>query len=123
MKRDERLYEFVQILRDGKLHTAAELAERLGVSARTVWRDMAMMAATGLPVTGERGLGYIMRAPLMLPPMVLTPEEFEALTAGLRHISENMPEHARAARSLHYKLRTLLPQADAGAEDLSEFDL
>lgn len=117
MKRDQRLYEFVQILRDGKLHTAAELAARLGVSQRTVWRDMAMMAATGLPVTGERGLGYIMRAPLMLPPMVLTPEEVEALGAGLRHIEANDPLLARAARNLSYKIATLLPQADLGEED------
>ena len=45
MKRDARLYDIVQVLRDGRLHTAAELAKRLGVSTRTIWRDMAMMAA------------------------------------------------------------------------------
>ena len=56
MKRDARLYDLIQILRDGKLHTAAELAARLGVSPRTIWRDMAMAAETGLPVTGS-GLG------------------------------------------------------------------
>ena len=57
MKRDARLYDIVQSLRDGRLHTAAELGQRLGVSTRTIWRDMEMLAATGLPVTGERGLG------------------------------------------------------------------
>ncbi len=111
MKRDDRLFDLVQILRDGRLHTAQELAERLGVSTRTVWRDMAVMAATGLPVEGERGLGYILRSPLVLPPTVLTPDELEALAQGLRHVEGNVPELARAAKSLLYKIRTLLPQA------------
>lgn len=111
MKRDARLYDIVQILRDGKLHTAEELALRLGVSTRTVWRDMAMMAATGLPVTGERGLGYLLRSPLMLPPTVLTPDEVEALATGLRHVEANDPALSRAAKNLLYKISTLLPQA------------
>ena len=88
MKRDARLYDIVQALRDGRLHTAAELAGRLGVSTRTIWRDMEMLAATGLPVEGERGLGYILRSPLMLPPTMLTPEELEALVEGLRHVGQ-----------------------------------
>ncbi|MFE3839542.1 helix-turn-helix transcriptional regulator [Pseudogemmobacter sonorensis] len=117
MKRDDRLYDLIRILRDGRLHTAAELAEKLGVSVRTVWRDMAMMAATGLPVTGERGLGYILRAPLMLPPTVLTQDEVEALATGLRHVEAEHPALSRAAKSLLYKVSTLLPQADLKAED------
>lgn len=111
MSRDNRLFDLVQILRDGRLHTAAEMAGRLGVSERTIWRDMAMMAATGLPVSGERGLGYILRAPLMLPPTMLTQDELEALVAGLRHVEAQDPARARAARALLYKISTLLPQA------------
>ncbi|MBP9183982.1 MAG: HTH domain-containing protein [Fuscovulum sp.] len=111
MKRDQRLYDLIQILRDGKLHTAADLAGRLGVSVRTIWRDMAMAAATGLPVTGERGLGYILRSPLLLPPTMLTPDEIDALAAGLRHVEATDPARARAARSLLAKVATLLPQA------------
>ncbi|WP_112308919.1 helix-turn-helix transcriptional regulator [Pseudogemmobacter bohemicus] len=117
MKRDARLYDLVQILRDGKLHTAEELAASLGVSTRTVWRDMAMMAATGLPVTGERGLGYILRSPLMLPPTVLTPDELEALASGLRHVEAHDPALSRAARTLLYKISTLLPQAGIDPEE------
>lgn len=109
MNRDQRLYELVQRLRDGRLHTAQELALALGVSTRTIWRDMAVLASTGLPVEGERGLGYILRAPLLLPPMVLTPEELEALLAALETAAAT-PE-GRAARSLLYKITTLLPQA------------
>ncbi len=116
MKRDARLYDIVQSLRDGRLHTAAELAARLGVSTRTIWRDMEMLAATGLPVEGARGLGYLLRAPLMLPPTMLTPEELEALVEGLRHVGLDGNPRARAAKSLLYKIATLLPQSGIEAE-------
>lgn len=112
MKRDERLHDLVQILSDGRLYTASELARRCEVSTRTIWRDMTMLAATGLPVTGERGLGYILRAPLMLPPTVLTVEELEALAAGLRHVETQDPALAQAATSLLYKISLLLPQVN-----------
>jgi len=119
MTRDERLYELIQRMRDGRLHTAASLARGLGVSTRTIWRDMAMMAETGLPVEGERGLGYILRSPLMLPPTMLTPDELEALVEGLRHVDVEGNPRARAARSLLFKVATLLPQAgiEMGAKD------
>jgi len=112
MKRDQRLYDLVQLMRDGKLRTAAELAQVMGVSTRTIWRDMAIMAETGLPVEGERGMGYILRAPLVLPPTVLTPEELEALVEALSAMAD-APAHPRSkpARSLLYKIATLLPQA------------
>lgn len=116
MKRDARLYDIVQVLRDGRLHTASELAERLGVSSRTIWRDMEILAASGLPVTGERGLGYILRSPLVLPPTMLTPEELEALVEGLRHVGQDGNPRAKAARSLLYKVATLLPQSGIEAE-------
>jgi predicted DNA-binding transcriptional regulator YafY len=116
MKRDARLYDIVQSLRDGRLHTANELAQRLGVSTRTIWRDMEMLAATGLPVTGERGLGYMLRSPLVLPPTMLTPEELEALVEGLRHVGRDENPRARAARSLLYKIATLLPQSGIEVE-------
>ena len=116
MKRDARLYDIVQKLRDGRLHTAAELAVLLGVSTRTIWRDMDMLAATGLPVTGGRGLGYILRSPLMLPPTMLTPEELEALAEGLRHVAQDGNPLAKAAKSLLYKVATLLPQSGLEAD-------
>lgn len=116
MKRDARLYDIVQELRDGRLHTAAELAQRLGVSTRTIWRDMEMLAASGMPVTGERGLGYMLRSPLVLPPTMLTPDELEALVEGLRHVGQDGNPKAKAARSLLYKVATLLPQSGIEAE-------
>lgn len=118
MKRDQRIYDIVQLMRDGRLRTAAELARAMGVSTRTIWRDMAIMAQTGLPVEGERGVGYMLREPLVLPPTVLTADELAALEEALRGLARQ-PHHprARAARSLLYKVATLLPQAgiDPGA--------
>lgn len=116
MKRDARLYDIVQELRDGRLHTAAELAARLGVSTRTIWRDMEILAASGMPVTGERGLGYMLRSPLVLPPTMLTPDELEALVEGLRHVGQEGNPRAKAAKSLLYKVATLLPQSGIEAE-------
>lgn len=116
MRRSDRLFDLIQILRDGKLHRAVDLAQALSVSTRTIWRDMEMLAATGLPVTGERGLGYILRSPLMLPPTMLTPDELEALVEGLRHVGEEGNPRSRAARSLLYKIATLLPQSGIGTD-------
>jgi predicted DNA-binding transcriptional regulator YafY len=123
MKRDARLYDIVQVLRDGRLHTASELALRLGVSTRTIWRDMEMLALTGLSVSGERGLGYILRSPLVLPPTMLTPEELEALVEGLRHVGQEGNPRAKAARSLLYKVATLLPQSGIEADGQGQRDI
>jgi predicted DNA-binding transcriptional regulator YafY len=118
MRRDERMMRLISRLKDGGLHKAAELAEETGVSVRTIWRDMADLAASGVPVAGERGLGYILRAPLVLPPTLITQDEHDALVEGLNLVLgvEGHPR-ARAARSLLRKVATLLPQA--GAEDVS----
>ncbi|SDX23446.1 helix-turn-helix transcriptional regulator [Roseicitreum antarcticum] len=117
MKRDERLYALVQILRDGKLRTAQELARAMGVSTRTIWRDMAIMAQTGLPIEGERGLGYVLRAPLVLPPVMLTADELAALMGALGAVAEDDAHpQARPARSLLNKVLVLLPQAGVAPE-------
>ena len=110
MTRDERIYALMRILRDGRVHTAAALARALGVSTRTIWRDMGVMAASGLPVEGERGMGYVLRGPVVLPPLVLAQEELEALASGLRRVAAEPGPQGRAARSLLAKLATVMPQ-------------
>jgi predicted DNA-binding transcriptional regulator YafY len=102
-------------LKDGGLHRAQALASETGVSVRTIWRDMADLAASGVPVAGERGLGYILRAPLVLPPTLITQDEHDALVEGLHMVlaADGHPR-ARAARSLLRKVATLLPQAGLG---------
>ena len=66
MPRSDRLFDLIQILRDGRLHRAADLAQAVGVSVRSIWRDMAVLSASGMPVEGERGVGAILRAPITL---------------------------------------------------------
>jgi predicted DNA-binding transcriptional regulator YafY len=110
MRRTDRLFDLIQILRDGRLHTAQEMAERLEVSTRTLWRDMATLIASGLPVEGERGVGYILREPVTLPPLTLTPDEVQALALGLQLVTRGAdPSLTRAAESLQGKIAAVLP--------------
>lgn len=110
MRRTDRLFELIQILRDGRLHTARDMADRLEVSTRTIWRDMATLIASGLPVEGERGVGYILREPVTLPPLTLTEEEVQALTLGLQLVTRGAdPSLTRAAESLLGKVTAVLP--------------
>ena len=119
MRRSDRLFDLIQILRDGRLHRAADLAQRLAVSERTIWRDMATLMASGLAVEGERGMGYILRQPMTLPPMILTPPEREALRLGLRLVSEGADDGlARAARSLAEKISSVTPSPVEDPQDL-----
>jgi predicted DNA-binding transcriptional regulator YafY len=110
MRRTDRLFELIQILRDGRLHTARDMADRLEVSTRTLWRDMATLIASGLPVEGERGVGYILREPITMPPLTLTADEVQALTLGLKLVSRGAdPSLTRAAESLLGKVSAVLP--------------
>ena len=110
MRRTDRLFDLIQILRDGRLHRASELAQSMGVSDRTVWRDMATLMASGMPVEGERGVGYILRAPITLPPMMLSATELEVLRQGLRLVAASDDAvFARAARGLAAKIASVTP--------------
>ncbi len=110
MRRTDRLFDLIQILRDGRLHTARAMAEALEVSTRTIWRDMGTLIASGLPVEGERGVGYALREPITLPPLTLTPDEVQALTLGLQLVSAGAdPSQTRAATSLRAKIAAVVP--------------
>jgi predicted DNA-binding transcriptional regulator YafY len=118
MRRTDRLFDLIQILRDGRLHTARDMADRLEVSTRTLWRDMATLIASGLPVEGERGVGYILREPITLPPLTLTEDETEALGLALRLLSDGAdPGMAGAAARLSAKIMAALPASRAGRAD------
>ena len=111
MRRTDRLFELIQILRDGRLHRGKDLAERLNISLRTLYRDMDTLIASGIPVEGERGLGYMMTAPITLPPLNLTLTELEALHLGLAVVTKAAdPELQRAAKTLSDKVDAVLPE-------------
>ncbi|NNL72194.1 MAG: YafY family transcriptional regulator [Silicimonas sp.] len=111
MRRTDRLFDLIQILRDGRLHRGKDLAGRLKISLRTLYRDMDTLIASGIPVEGERGLGYVMTAPITLPPLNLTLTELEALHLGLTVVAKAAdPELKRAAEALSAKVDAVLPE-------------
>lgn len=111
MPRATRLAQLQSLLTDGATHRAADLAARLGVSERTIFRDMDTLRLSGVPVEGRRGAGYRAEAPLTLPPMAISETELEALHLGLAVISQaDDPELAPAAAALADRLDALLPE-------------
>ncbi len=117
MPRSDRLFDMIQLLRDGRLHRAAEIAKALGVSERTIWRDMATLMASGMPIEGERGVGYVLRVPQTLPPLMLHAGELEALRRGLHLVAEGEDAAlARAARGLAAKIAAVVPAPIADGE-------
>jgi len=110
MRRADRLFQIVQHLRGGRLVTANQLAEKLEVSERTIYRDIADLIGTGVPVDGEAGVGYLMRDGFDLPPLMFTRDEIVALVAGARLIrawgGTNMAE---AAEEALVKINSVLP--------------
>ncbi|TFW31991.1 YafY family transcriptional regulator [Massilia horti] len=90
--------------------TAAALAERLGVSERTIYRDIQTLAQLGAPVEGEAGVGYLLRAGFFLPPLMFNADELEALVLGARWVRrQGDPALAGAAASALAKIATATP--------------
>src|ERR1700744_5264313 len=84
MRRADRLFRIVQMLRSGRPKTARALAERLQVSDRSIYRDVRNLQLSGQPIEGEAGVGYTLRREFDLPPLMFTPEELTALVLGAR---------------------------------------
>jgi predicted DNA-binding transcriptional regulator YafY len=123
MRRADRLFQIVQLIRGRRLSTAAFLAGRLEVSERTVYRDVADLVAQGVPIEGEAGVGYRMRAGFDLPPMMFTRLEAQALVAAVRIARERLDlalaAHAGDAMA---KILAVLPLASrAAAESLAVY--
>lgn len=111
MRRADRLFQIVQHLRGGRLVTARMLGERLEVSERTIYRDIADLQSTGVPIDGEAGVGYIMREGFELPPLMFTRDEIVALVAGARMVRAfGGAAMARAAEEALIKISTVLPE-------------
>lgn len=122
MRRTDRLFDIIQILRDGKLHRAQDIADRLEVSVRTIYRDMDTLVASGVPVEGERGVGYMVREQITLPPLNLTTAELEALNLGMAIVAEAAdPDLKAAAESLAEKIDAVLPTQVVAEADRWKF--
>ena len=112
MRRADRLFQIIQLLRRRRRPiTAAVLAERLGVSKRTIYRDVADLLATGVPIRGEAGVGYALSRTYDLPPLMFTQDELEALALGSQVVQAWAdPDLAGAAESAIGKVRSVLPE-------------
>ncbi|KJC61835.1 DeoR faimly transcriptional regulator [Bradyrhizobium sp. LTSPM299] len=113
MRRADRLFEIIQILRRKKQATrAADLAARLEVSERTIYRDISDMVSRGVPIDGAPGVGYILRPGFDLPPLMFNENEIEALLLGARIVqSWADPELAAAAAGAMDKVAAVSPAA------------
>ncbi|MBX3622980.1 MAG: HTH domain-containing protein [Rhizobacter sp.] len=87
MRRAERLFQLVQLIRGRRLSTARFLAGRLEVSERTVYRDVADLQAQGVPIEGEAGVGCRMRSGFDLPPLMFSHDEARALVAAVQPLA------------------------------------
>ena len=111
MRRTERLFQIIQILRSARSPiTGRQLADELEISLRTLYRDMAELTAQRVPITGEAGMGYVLDEGYDMPPLMLTADELEAAVLGAAMVSAQAdPSLARAARDLVSKLSEAIP--------------
>jgi len=110
MRRADRLFRIVQMLRSGRLKTARALAERLQVSERTIYRDVRDLQLAGQLIEGEAGVGYTLRREFDLPPLMFTPQELTALVLGARLVQAwGGAESAAAANSALARIEAVLP--------------
>lgn len=111
MSRAERLLQLMQVLRRHRHPvTGATLAGALGISVRTLYRDIGSLQAQGARIDAEPGLGYVLRPGFMLPPLMFSDEEIAALALGARWVAGHAdPSLGAAARNLMAKVAAVLP--------------
>lgn len=111
MRRADRLFRLVQLLRVRRFATGEQLAAELDVSKRTVYRDMHDLEASGVPIRGEAGVGYQLERGFDLPPLTFSGDELEGLVLGARIVATwGDPELARAVGSAMTKIEAVVPE-------------
>ncbi|MDX5592979.1 YafY family protein [Pseudovibrio sp. SPO723] len=112
MRKVDRLFEIIQLLRGQRLRTAEFIAGELGVSVRTVYRDIQALIASGIPIEGARGVGYLIQQPIELPPLHFTALELKAIQLGLDMARAAADaEIAKAAQEAAIKVADALPSS------------
>ncbi|PBC08120.1 YafY family protein [Mesorhizobium sp. WSM3859] len=111
MSRSERLLDLIQILRRHRRPVSGRtLADEMGVSIRTLYRDIATLQGQGAPIDGEAGLGYVLKPGFMLPPLMFTDEEIEAIVLGSRWVAKQPDKRlATSAADALAKIAAVLP--------------
>lgn len=121
MSRTERLLDLIQLLRRHRYPVSgAKLAEELGISLRTLYRDIAMLQAQGAQIEGEAGVGYVLRPGFVLPPLMFSEEEIEAIVLGSRWVADRADTQLqRAAQNALAKIAAVLPMELRGQLEAS----
>jgi len=111
LARSERLLDLLQTLRRYRRPVSgATLAAELGVSIRTLYRDIASLQSQGADIAGEPGIGYVLKPGFMLPPLMFSEDEIEALVLGTSWVADRADEHlGSAARNALAKISAILP--------------
>jgi predicted DNA-binding transcriptional regulator YafY len=112
MRRADRLFQIIQILRrTTQPVTAAALAEELEVSKRTVYRDVSDMIGQRVPIEGSAGFGYLLASEYDMPPLMLTPDEIEAVVLGAQWVAGHSDKVlSNAARDVVAKIASVVPE-------------
>lgn len=111
MRPADRLFQIVLLLGRGRVVTASALAAKLEVSERTIYRDIANLMASGVPVDGEAGVGYRLHRGYQIPPMMFDQNELQALIFGAQ-VAKRWGDHqmASAAERILDKVDAVLPE-------------
>lgn len=110
MRRADRLFQIIQLLRRRNVATAGWLAGELEVSERTVYRDIRDLMLSGVPIEGEAGVGYVLRRGFDLPPLMFTDAEIEAMVLGARVVTSwGDAGLAKAAADALARVESVLP--------------
>lgn len=111
MGRADRLFQIAQYLRGRRLTTARQLADWLAVSERTIYRDIRDLSLSGVPVEGEAGVGYRVKAGFDLQPLMFSPDEIDALVIGMRMVQAwGSPQLAASSIAALAKITLALPK-------------
>jgi predicted DNA-binding transcriptional regulator YafY len=111
MRRADRLFRIVFELSRGRTQTATRLADKLEVSERTIYRDIADLVASGVPIAGAAGVGYVLRRGFHLPPLMFDADELAALALGSRMVKGwSDPALGQAAEQALAKIEAVLPE-------------
>lgn len=112
MSRSQRLFDLLDLLRARRRPVSGQaLADGLGVSLRTVYRDIASLQALGADIQGEPGLGYVLKPGFLMPPLMFSIEELEALIVGSRWVAERGDDRLKgAATEALSRIAAVLPK-------------
>ena len=111
MSRTERLFDLIQLLRRHRLPVSGKnLSEELGISLRTLYRDIITLQSFGAPIEGEPGVGYVLKPGFMLPPLMFSDDEIEAMVLGSRWVAQRADTQLKhAAQNVLAKISAVLP--------------